>query len=122
MGRTVLWKLIRRVDPSVNIQPRGVMGERPWTNGFLPNPGNVQPHCIKKSNCNTNLEKFGENLKNCFINFGVISGTLLDHEGIRQPKHHLPIFKAFVCHHKSFLVLLKLPPAETVCQSPSFKK
>ncbi len=43
MERMALWKLERRVNPSVNTQFRGVVGKRPWTDRVLPNPGNVQP-------------------------------------------------------------------------------
>ncbi len=57
MGRTALWKLERRVDPSVNTQHQGTVGKRPWTDGFSPNPCNGQswsvqhvpiPHAVSK--------------------------------------------------------------------------
>ncbi len=31
------------MDQFVNMQPRDVIGERPWTDGFLRKPGNVWP-------------------------------------------------------------------------------
>ncbi len=34
-----LWKLERRVDPSVNRGPRLAVGERPWTDELVPNTG-----------------------------------------------------------------------------------
>ncbi len=37
-----LWKLEWKVDLSVNTQPQGMVGEMPWTDEFLPNPGNVR--------------------------------------------------------------------------------
>ncbi len=37
MGRMALRKLERRMDQSVNTQPRGVVGKRLQTRGFLPN-------------------------------------------------------------------------------------
>ncbi len=37
-----LWKFERRVDLSIYTQPRSLVGNRPWTDGFLPNPVNVQ--------------------------------------------------------------------------------
>ncbi len=43
MERMALWKLERKVEPSVNTQPRDVVRERPWTEGFLPNPGDGWP-------------------------------------------------------------------------------
>ncbi len=47
MGRMALWKLEKKVNPSVNTQPRGVVGQRPWTDEFLHNPVNVQPWGVK---------------------------------------------------------------------------
>ncbi len=43
MEGTALWKLKRRVELSVNIQPQGIVGERPWTDKLLPNTDYVQP-------------------------------------------------------------------------------
>ncbi len=42
MGIMVLLKLKRRVDTSVNTQPQGMVGERPWIDELLPIPGYVQ--------------------------------------------------------------------------------
>ncbi len=43
MEGTALWKLERRVDPSVNTQSQGVIGERPWTDELIPYTGYVWP-------------------------------------------------------------------------------
>ncbi len=42
-----LWKLERRVDPSVNTQPRDMVGEKPWTDEPLPNTGYVRPWVVQ---------------------------------------------------------------------------
>ncbi len=48
MEGVALWKLERRVDSSVNTQPEGVVGKRPWTNEFLPYIGYVLPWGIQR--------------------------------------------------------------------------
>ncbi len=48
MKGTALWKLERRVDLSINTRPRGVVGERPWTDEILPYTSNVWPWGVQR--------------------------------------------------------------------------
>ncbi len=48
MEGTALWKLERRVHPSITTQPRGVVEERPWTDELLPNTGYVWPCGVQR--------------------------------------------------------------------------
>ncbi len=45
---TILWKLERKVDPSVNTQPLGMVGERPWTDELQLNTGYVRSWGVQR--------------------------------------------------------------------------